>query len=431
MKRGKIVSIVSLFVVLSLLVVPTLQGIPPTYSGQLYSLYGDWLQGKPVGLAVFHVDPIYKGKSFKGELVLTVVNYSSDPPEVILVKKVRGSSTVAFRIQRIPVGLREVEEPMGGRVVTRERTVFKEGAYYVGVVGIVGNKVYSGGAFLIFEPEKPITQMEVPIKLEEKTLTPREMTKLKANVADLRKGAGGSIGLRSTPDGVLYSGSPIDVEYTDVILPAGVIHAAPGTKVEWCLADGTETGKPTGIWYDSFHQVAWDAPDPHSWEKAGKKIAIAHTDSCVSLDNTYSSGYRRKVVKAKVQYELDTYMIGSSWWVITEYVLVPKYIWNLVDVSSSRENPPSVPASYGVVTDDPQRINFVVNENGQGWMVQSVTLTFGIGYDEVEADVSITLYRAAGDTEHVPPYIKIHNARGVKYWYRNGDPKSYEVYFHR
>ncbi|WP_457750918.1 hypothetical protein [Thermococcus sp.] len=431
MKRRLIVLILSLFVVSFLLAVPAIQGVPPSYSDQLYSLYGDWLQGKPVGLTVFHITPTYNGKPFKGELIMTVINYSSDSPKVILVKKISSSSTVAFKIQRIPVGVQEVQEFKNGKSTIRERTVFKDRSYYVGVVGIIGDKMYSGGAFLSFEPKEPITQINIPLKLKEKTLTPEEMAKLKSNAENIKAEVNhGKIDLHSTSDGVLYSGSLIDVQYTDVVLPAGVIHAAPGTKVKWCLAAGTETGKPTGLWYDSFHQIAWDAPDPHSWEKDGKKIAIAHTDSCITLDNTYSGQYKKKVVKAKVQYELDTYMIGSSWWVITEYILIPKYIWNLVDTPAYPENPPSVPSSHGVITSNPQKINFIVNKDGQGWMVQSVTLTFGAGYDAIEADVSITLYKAAGDAEHVPPYLEVYNGRGIKYWYKNNDPKSYEVYFH-
>ncbi len=172
------------------------------------------------------------------------------------------------------------------------------------------------------------------------------------------------------------------------------------------------------------------SPDPHSWGKDGKKIALAHSDSCIYFDNTYSSQYRKEVVKAKVEYEMDAYMVASSWLGVTEYVLVPKYIYNLVNGPTSAENPPAVPSVYGTITNDPQTLNFIVNKNGEGWMVQSVTLTFGVGYDSVEADVSITLYRAAGNSNAVPPYLKVYNGKGLKYWYRDHRMDTYEVYFH-
>ncbi|WP_461865013.1 hypothetical protein [Thermococcus sp.] len=432
MRREYIVACLSVFVVGFLLFAPAIQGVPPAYSGQLYSLYGDWLQGKPVGLAVFNVEPIMNGKEFKGDLILTIINYSSNSPRVVLVKHINGYSQVAFKIQRVPLGVQTISEVQNGKIITREKTVFKDRSYYIGVVGVINGKLYSGGMFINFEPKQPISNLQVPLKLSKKTLTKEEISKMKANILNLKgEKRKDQNAILIKDNNIIYTASPIDVEYSSTILPAGVIHTAPWTKVEWCLESGASTGRPTGLWYDSFHQyVIVGSPDPHSWEKDGKKIALANTNSCIALDNTYSSQYKKKIVKAKVEYELDTYMIGSSWWVVTEYVLVPKYILNLVDGSTSVENPPAVPSVYGTITNDPQTLNFIVNKNGEGWMVQSVTLTFGVGYDAIEADVSITLYRAAGDNNAVPPYLKVYNGKGLKYWYRDNRKDTYEVYFH-
>ncbi len=431
MRRKYVVACLSVFVVGFLLFAPAIQGVPPAYSGQLYSLYGDWLQGKPVGLAVFNVEPIMKGKEFKGDLILTIINYSSDSPRVVLVKHINGYSQVAFKIQRVPLGVQTISEVQNGKIITRERTVFKDRSYYIGVVGVINGKLYSGGMFINFEPKQPISNLQVPLKLSEKTLTKEEISKMKANTLNFKdKSIRGQRDM-VIKDDIIYTASPIDVEYSSTILPAGVIHAAPRTKVEWCLESGVSTGRPTGLWYDSFHQyVIVGNPDPHSWEKDGKKIALANGDSCIYLDNTHSSQYKKKIVRANVEYEQDTYMIGSSWWVVTEYVLVPKYIYNLVNGPTSVENPPAVPSIHGIITNTPHTLNFVVNKDGSGWMVQSVTLTFGVGYDSVEADVSITLYRAAGDDNAVPPYLKVYNGKGLKYWYKDNRKDTYEVYFH-
>ena len=126
MRRKYIVACLSVFVIGFLLFAPAIQGVPPAYSYQLYSLYGDWLQGKPVGLAVFNVEPIMNGKEFKGDLILTIINYSSDSPRMVLVKHIRGYSQVAIKIQRVPLGVQTVTEVQDGRAVTKERTVFKD-----------------------------------------------------------------------------------------------------------------------------------------------------------------------------------------------------------------------------------------------------------------------------------------------------------------
>ncbi|WP_461864354.1 hypothetical protein [Thermococcus sp.] len=432
MRRRYIVTCLSVFVIGFLLFAPAIQGVPPAYSYQLYSLYGDWLQGKPVGLAVFNVEPIMNGKEFKGDLILTIINYSSDSPRMVLVKHIRGYSQVAIKIQRVPLGVQTVTEIQDRRVVTKERTVFKDRSYFIGVVGVINGRLYSGGEFVNFEPSKPITKnLRVQLKLTERTLSKEDILRMKSNALTLMKWKEKGRRAVRIKDGIIYTESPAYVEYSSAILPAGVIHAAPWTKVGWGLESGVSTGKPTGLWYDSFHQyVIVGSPDPHSWEKDGKKIALAHSDSCIYFDNTYSSQYRKEVVKAKVEYEMDAYMVASSWLGVTEYVLVPKYIYNLVNGPTSAENPPAIPTVHGTITNNPQTLNFIVNKNGEGWMVQSVTLTFGVGYDSVEADVSITLYRAAGNSNAVPPYLKIYNGKGLKYWYKDHRMDTYEVYFH-
>jgi len=434
MQRKHIVAAVSLFVVSSLLVAPAIQGVPPSCSDELYSLYVDWLRGKPVGLAVFRVNPLYNGREFKGPLIITVINYSSGTPRVVLAKQITGASSVAFRIQRIPAGVEDTTILENGKVRAGRRTVFLSQSYFIGVVGLADGRLYSGGKFVTFEPNKPITRITINLKLFSRKVSKRELEAMRRRILEAQttgeltwKGRKISLALSG---GIYYTATPASSEYSTAVLPAGVIHAAPGTEVKWCLSAGIQTKGPTGIWYDSFYQdVLVGKPDSNSWRKGDKNMAIAHTDSCVSLDNAHSSQYRRKVVNAKVEYELDSYMVASSWLGVIEYVLVPRYIFNLVESPAQGESPPAVPSTYGTVTNSPQHINFVTNDKGPGWIVKEVTLTFGVESSPVEADVSITLYRAAGEAgEAWPPYLVVYNARGFKYWYKNGDPKSYEVY---
>lgn len=43
-------------------IVPESQGVSARDSPELYSLYYDWLQGKPAGLVTFNVEPILNGE---------------------------------------------------------------------------------------------------------------------------------------------------------------------------------------------------------------------------------------------------------------------------------------------------------------------------------------------------------------------------------
>ncbi|NJE43457.1 hypothetical protein [Thermococcus sp. GR6] len=397
----------------------------------MYSLYYDWLQGKPAGLATFNVEPILNGKPFTGELILAIIDYNTNPPKIVKVERIRGSTSASLKIQRIPIGTKEMVELINGKLTTVKRTTFMERKYFISIVGIQGDKMYSGGKFIVFEPKNPLTQINLRIKLNTKVLSNRDIEKLKnsANKA-FSKLSNGKI---KESDGILYSIESLSSDTDTALLPAGVIHAAPGTKVEWHISSGAELPGPTGLWYDSFYQyVIWDEPDPNGWEKGDKSIAIANTDDHITLDNTYSSFYRQRKVFAHVQYRIDTYMIGSSWWVVTEYVITPQYILDLEGGSITTDySVPLTPPSYaGTIHNSPQWINFETNEDGPGWMVQSVTFTFGIDYEAITADVTVTLYRAAGSTTAKPPYVRVYNAIGAKYWYKDNDRTTYEVYFH-
>ncbi|WP_297497812.1 hypothetical protein [Thermococcus sp.] len=125
-------------------------------------------------------------------------------------------------------------------------------------------------------------------------------------------------------DGILYSTTSIDSDTDTKLLPAGVIHAAPWTKVEWHLGDGIETPKPTGLWYDSFYQDVpyLQDPDPNGWKKGGKHIAIANTNDYVTLDNSNTWYYAERDVKAHVEYRADSYYLGPPDWPVIEYVSI-------------------------------------------------------------------------------------------------------------
>jgi len=436
MQRKHIVAAVSLFVVSSLLVAPAIQGVPPSYSNQLYSLYVDWLRGKPVGLAVFHVTPTYNGKPFSGELMLTVINYSSDTPKVVLVKHITGYSDVAFKVERIPVGVREFTTIQNGKLVQKTRTAFKEREYYVGVFGYVNGKLYGGGKFVVFEPHKPITQISVKLGLLAKNVPKPDKLKAKEYISGLRERG---VNIKSS-DGVVYSSTPAETKAEIVYLPAGVIHAAPKTKVSWWvsggfLVKGYGTPQKTALWYDSFDQYTFGdltPPNPHGWHKSGRDRAVSSVTTWVTLDNTNSPYYRREIVMAHVRYELNAY-VYSSWitgLTITQYVLKPTRITGLSDGPVSIEGPPAVPSYADTINQNGESFGFEPRSSGSGWMVKEVRFTFGLNCGEADAEVSATLYRQAGGSSYGAPFVVVYDALGAKYWYKNDDPKTCEFFVH-
>jgi len=79
-------------------------------------------------------------------------------------------------------------------------------------------------------------------------------------------------------------------------------------------------------------------------------------------------------------------MIGSSWWVVTEYMITPRYILDLMGGSITADPP----AISGPIHNS-QWINFETSEYGPEWMVQSVTFTVK---EAITAGVTVTSYRA-------------------------------------
>jgi len=413
-------------------VVPVSQGVPVRNSPELYSLYIDWLQGKPVGLVTFSIEPYFEGKPFTGELIVSVIDYNSQEPKVIMVRRIKGTTSISLKIERIPVGVQETLQYVNGTYKPVKRTVFKERKYFVSIIGVYDNTLYSWGRFVVFEPQHPMTKLHLSAHLHKKIINGEHLEKIKNSnsriISELR---GKGITLKQS-DGILYSTTSIDSDTDTKLLPAGVIHAAPWTKVEWHLGDGIETPKPTGLWYDSFYQDVpyLQDPDPNGWKKGGKAIAIANTNDYVTLDNSNMWYYAERDVKAHVQYRIDAYYIGPPDWPVIEYVITPQYILDVVGGYISSDAVPAPPSYAGTIHNSPQTINFIVNTYGPSWKVQSVTFTFGLDAEIITADVSVTLYRAAGDSDAMPPYIKVYGANGAKYWYKNNDRTSYEVYFH-
>ncbi|ASJ10748.1 hypothetical protein A3L12_05275 [Thermococcus sp. P6] len=438
--RWKKVIVLSVVVFVILAIVPASQGVSTRDSPELYSLYYDWLQGKPVGLATFNIEPHLDGKPFTGELIVSVIDYNSPEPRVVLVRRIRGSASVSLKIDRIPVGVQESVQYVNGDYKPVTRTVFRNREYFVSIVGVHGSTLYSGGRFLVFEPRKPVTRLHLSMNLTKKVIGEEAVKKLKESkskiISDLRSKG---ITLKES-DGILYSATPIDSGADAKPLPAGVIHAAPFTKVEWHISSGVDS-EPTGLWYDTFYQNVpyLQDPDPNGWRKGGRKIALANLDDHVVLDNTNCSYYRKREVLATVQYRIDAYYLGPPDWPVIEYVIVPQWIMNLAEGAISMDSVPPVPSYAGTIHQSPTWINFIENTHNTvlkprdtAWKVQSVTFTFGLGGETIKADVSVTLYRVSGisDPDSKPPYVRVYGAEGAKYWYKNNDKASYEVYFH-
>ncbi|WP_297497779.1 hypothetical protein [Thermococcus sp.] len=149
-------------------VVPASQGVSARDSPELYSLYMDWLQGKPVGLATFNVEPYFEGKPFADELIVSVIDYNSQKPRVVIVRRIKGTTAISSKIERIPVGVQEIVQYINGTYKPVKRTVFKERKYFVSVIGVYDNTLYSWGRFVVFEPQHPITRLNLNADLHKK-----------------------------------------------------------------------------------------------------------------------------------------------------------------------------------------------------------------------------------------------------------------------
>ena len=386
-------SIIFLFFV----ILPESQGVPAKDSLQLYSLYLDWLQGKPVGL--LNVD-IQTSGSLEDPVVLIVDYTNKAQPKVVYSGRGHNAFEVSFKIPRIPFKVVRVATEEG----VQEKTVFRTRTYVI----IVSGKNTWDAQILRITPEHPITKVGVKV-------FPNKASSF------LKRG--------SSP--TVYEHEYLGED--DAYVKVAKVYSVPGVRVAWHMPlYGT-----VGI--ESFKK-SWMTND--EWVELGVEYPISYVDRQITVEDGDA-----KTVIAHVYYRCDKYTTCGNLWCNEGYVLIPvkitgfysSYIPNPLDGT----HPNSGYVEYVSKEDEYDNYFQVAADNREDdsttyLVTTSVSLSFGVGPVSVSFNGDVDSYRSS-DLEHPRPYfdvwVKAWKAQRLYYWWMKQSPAqvsnkaTYEVGF--
>jgi len=384
-------------VFLVLVIVPESQGVSVRDSPQLYSLYIDWLQGKPVGLLNVNIK---LQESLEDPAVLIVDYTDKARPRVVYSRKGYEALEASLKIPRIPVKVVRDVTKEG----IQEKTLFKPRTYVV----IVSGKNKWDARILRITPERPITRATIKMSLS----PARSFLRPK------------------------YSPAVYEHEYLgedDAYVDVAKVYSVRGIRVAWHMPlYGT-----VGI--DSFKK-SWMTND--RWVKLGVEYPISYVDRQITAEDGGA-----KTVKAHVYYRCDKYTTCGNIWCNEGYIMTPVRINGFYGSSTSNplgaEHPNSAYVEY--VREEDEYDNYFqvaadnyANDGGKYLTTPSISLTFGAGPVSISFSGSIDSYRSS-DSEHPRPYfdvwIKTWKNHRLYYWWMKESPArvsskaTYEVGF--
>ncbi|MCO6041434.1 hypothetical protein [Thermococcus alcaliphilus] len=283
MERKSKVVVTALVIVLVVFVgIPIAQGVSPENSDVLYSVYLDWLQGKPVGLASIEIKV---NKSLHNPVVI-VQDYSKEHPRTLYSGPLL-SPTV--KIERIPIDTYVENVQENGKSESVLKTRFRP----VSLLVIVADENYWGARVISFEPKKPLARISAEIPLHYEPAKKGNYVQT-ASVTDH-----GTVRMNG--------------------IKTAIIRSIPGVDVKWVIE------RNDAVTYESFSQETWGGtPDPNGWLSNGPTLV---QDKDVWITYTASNGDVR-LVTSDVLYQITENEICTSLWCRDIWSLIPVRIKN-------------------------------------------------------------------------------------------------------
>lgn len=392
--KKKLAATAVIAVTLLLVVVPAVYGVQPDNSGILYSTYIDWLQGKPVGLAQINIQTTQKLTGAR----IVVIDMTSQKPQRLYSGNLYNPTV---KIERKPIDTYLETKSTGDKVETIEKVRFKP----VTLLVIVADENYWGAETITFEPNKPLTSLNVKI--------PLHMEKARTGGIHVED-------VQTTDHGTLTING----------IKTAVIRSLPGVTVSWVV------DRDDAIAYESFSQSTWgEAPSPSKWGDAGSTLV---TNKEVSGPITVSNG-RVLLVTSNVAYRITETKICTWLWCRDVWTLVPIRIENFHGTPwgyYSGGIPAGMPVRYRDKSDHMDSFNILFDassDNGGVYFTTSISgqVCGGIGV-QVCFSGNVNTYREskAGYRPHY--HVTITNWGGhsrLYYAYRDRNGRNYyEIY---
>ncbi|ACS34580.1 hypothetical protein [Thermococcus gammatolerans] len=376
-----------------ILVIPAVYGVQPDNAGTLYSAYLDWLQGKPVGLAKINIQTPEKLSGAK----IVVIDMTSQKPRQLYSGDLY---TPTVKIERKPMGTYLETKVENGRVESVEKVRFMP----VTLLIIVANENYWGVKTITFEPNKPMTTLNLKVPLHK---------------GKARRGGIHVESIRTEDHG----------EITINGIKTAIIRSLPGTTVSWVV------GRDDAIAYESFSQDWVDKPDPTMWQDSGSTLV---KDKEISCAISASDGEVR-LVTSNVAYRVTETEICTWLWCRDIWTLVPIRIENFHVTSIghySGEIPAGMPVRYRDRSENINSFDILFDgssDNGGVYFTTTIsTQVCGGAGVQVCFTGNVDTYRESA-TGYRPHYHVTINNWGhhtrLYYAYKDGNGRNYyEIY---
>lgn len=375
--KKRLVTTAIIMAVMLTMIVPSAYGVQPENAGTLYSVYLDWLQGKPVGLASIEVST---DRSVE-DATIVIVDYTFGEPKILYVGS---SKTPTVKIKRIPERTESITIVRDGKTYEEVKTVYRE----VTLLVIVSGKQYWGTQFIQFSPEKPLSKVIAKINLHE-------------GKAD-RSLKGYSFSATS-----VYLG---EMDISDIKI--FTLHSVPGVTQKLVIDEDDK------IAIDSFSQTTSisEEVDPYGWVPSGK----VNTPFGYSSEVPTSNG-KMNIVYATVTYRVDKYYICGNLMCRAVYELVPQEIAGFSGIEEQND-PGTIPSNlrkYAHLRSAGNSFNIYFHDNrddGGVYFSSAVSGYIGTGVS-ICFTGTVNTYRAS-ESSHRPSFnITITRWYGNKLYY--------------
>lgn len=398
------------------------------YGDDIQLLFNSWLEGKPKALVKLHIHipSGYGNCSVIVHRFPTKYNPTADGYTTLIHRgKSPSGRTVTVKdvINMYQVGTVESEEG--------KRYLYDSPEYYVGVICVNKNDVYSFSKIVQTIITKPITDVDIHAELKKRSRAGDRQSGSNFAMLASSEPVSCSITIDETSGEPIYGQDYWAKGYCVASTKLAYLNSIPGLKTAFGI-----TGLDSAMYLEGWAAACYTTDIEHCptsfWDSAGKKLVIF-----VTTEKTdYISNGERAVVWGSVYYQYEYYAwYDSDFYTYFIYeIIYPKDIGGLHSLQIiGSYTPPSPPPPYarGPFKGDVD-IYFPADTLTDIKLPVSTSISVSIG--PVSFTISVSPYKAESP-QYDPPYVSVIEISGRNYswyywWYKDDDPLNYEIEFY-
>ncbi|RFA96810.1 hypothetical protein [Pyrobaculum aerophilum] len=402
------------------------------YGDDIQLLFNSWLEGKPKALVKLHIHipSGYGNCSVIVHRFPTKYNPTADGYTTLIHRgKSPSGRTVTVKdvINMYQVGTVESEEG--------ERHLYDSPEYYVGVICVNKNDVYSFSKIVQTIITKPITDVDIHAELKKRSRAEDRQSGSNFAMLASSEPVSCSITISETSGDPIYGQDYWAKGYCITPTKLTYLNSIPGLKTAFGI-----TGLDSAMYLEGWVAACYATnikPCPSSfWDSAGKKLAIAVTTE----KSDYISNGQRAVVWGNVYYQYEYYAwYDSDFYMYFIYeIIYPKDIRGLhpLQIIGSYTPPSSPPPYAGGPFKGDRDIYFPADTltDIKLPVSTSISVSYTIAGWPVSISISVSPYKAESP-QYKSPYVSIIDISGKNYgwyywWYKDDDPLNYEIEFY-